>query len=564
MENDSRFIEQAEYIPTSDFIEWSSEHPNEDFILKKLTQAGAKLLTGPRGCGKTTLILKAYNKLCQKNSKGAFPVYVNFKASLKLEPAYRSKANGGFWFSQWMYLKIYEGIYRSLDDLEKKISDINLTFPKKKVEKLISLLELGEIDRVKDQSLELTVYELEDDIDKVMESVKKSRCVLLLDDAAHAFSPEQQHDFFEFFRKIKSRSISPKAAIYPGVTNFSPTFNIGHDAEEIDAWVNPEEDDYFWFMQTMLARRLPTEVYEKLSKDSSLLKSMCFASFGIPRILLNMARNFYIETENDGVINYEIKFTRRNLLKQIKVSYDSALAIYSSLSQKLPTYKNYIDEGLSVYNRAIDLVKVYNRDKDIHRKSITLAIKKDISSDLRKILGFFQYAGMASHKGQVSRGVKGVFELYILNLSALIDNNAILAAKAFKTDDLATALANRNAHEFTRTQSISLLPISEGPIRLSMPPCQACGAERSHEEARFCHNCGAPLKAASIYENLVGKDIEVLTLTSKRINAIKDHSSIRTVKDILYDIDHKELRSVPQIGEHWASKIYYLAEEYIS
>jgi predicted AAA+ superfamily ATPase len=86
MEHDSRFIEQAEYIPASDFIEWSSEHPNEQAILKKLSQGGAKLLTGPRGCGKTTLMLKSYNQLLSKSRAGAFPIYVNFKSSLKLEP----------------------------------------------------------------------------------------------------------------------------------------------------------------------------------------------------------------------------------------------------------------------------------------------------------------------------------------------------------------------------------------------------------------------------------------------------------------------------------------------
>ena len=171
---------------------------------------------------------------------------------------------------------------------------------------------------------------------------------------------------------------------------------------------------------------------------------------------------------------------------------------------------------------------------------------------------------MASHKGQVSRGEKGVFDLYTINLAALIDNNAILAAKAIKTDDLANALVNRNAHEFTRTQTSFLLSIKENTIKLSLPPCQKCGAERSSEEARFCASCGAPLKVASIYEELIGKGISVLPLTETRITAIEKHSNIRTVRDILYDIGHKELRSVPQVGMYWASRIYYLAEEYIS
>jgi energy-coupling factor transporter ATP-binding protein EcfA2 len=563
MENSGVFIEQAEYIQPSDFVEWSSDHPDEDNIIKKLTQSGAKLLTGPRGCGKTTLMLKAYNKLSKKGASGAFPIYVNFKSSLKLEPIYKSKANGGFWFSQWMYLKIYEGIYSGFTNMgfsEQLNLSVKLDFAKK----ILGLLELGEIAKAEKEGLELTTYNLEDDINYVISLTNKTRCVIFLDDAAHAFSPEQQHDFFEFFRKIKNRRISPKAAIYPGVTNFPPTFNVGHDAEEINAWVNPEGENYMWFMTTMLSRRLPQEVYERLTKEDSLLTIMCYSAFGIPRILLNMVRSFYTEEEIDNSIKYNISFNRTKLLAQVKDSNKSALAVYSSLEKKLPTYINYVEEGDVVFNKIIDLIKIYNKDKNIKRKSISIAIKKELSSDLKRILGFFQYAGLASHKGQISRGEKGVFEIYIINLAALVDNNAILASKATKTDDIAIALKSRNAHEFTRTKSDYLVP-EDGPVlKLKMPACQNCGAERSNDEARFCSNCGSPLKTASIYDELVNEKIDVLPLTTTRIEAIKSKSGIRLVRDILHDIGHKELLSVPQVGSHWAAKIYYLAEEYIS
>ena len=563
MENSGVFIEQAEYIRPVDFIEWSSDHPNENDIIKKLTQSGAKLLTGPRGCGKTTLMLKAYNKLSKKGSNGAFPIYVNFKSSLKLEPVYKSKANGGFWFSQWMYLKIYEGIYNGFTDLGF-LNKLNLSVDLDLAKKILGLLELGEIDKAEKEGIELTTYDLEDDINSVISLTSKSRCVILLDDAAHAFSPEQQNDFFEFFRKIKSRKISPKAAIYPGVTNFPPTFNVGHDAEEINAWINPEGEDYMWFMTTMLSKRLPQEVYEKLTKEDSLLTIMCYSAFGIPRILLNMVRSFYSEEETDSSVEYEISFNRTKLLNQVKESNKSTLSVYTSLEKKLPTYINYVEEGNEVFNKIIDLIKAYNKDKAVERKSISIAIKKELSSDLKKILGFFQYAGLASHKGQVSRGEKGVFEIYIINLAALIDNNAILASKATKTDDIAIALKSRNAHEFTRTKSDYLVPENGLALKLKMPACQKCGEERSNEEARFCFNCGSPLKAASIYEELVNEKIDVLPLTPIRIKAIKSNSGIKLVRDILHDIGHKELLSVPQVGSHWAAKIYHLAEEYIS
>lgn len=90
----------------------------------------------------------------------------------------------------------------------------------------------------------LTISILEEGIKKILEKTNMSLCSLLFDDAAHAFSKEQQNDFFEFFRNIKSRMILPKAAIYPGVTDFSAVFHVGHDAEEVDVWIKTTDNEY--------------------------------------------------------------------------------------------------------------------------------------------------------------------------------------------------------------------------------------------------------------------------------------------------------------------------------
>ncbi|KHD07864.1 hypothetical protein PN36_21870 [Candidatus Thiomargarita nelsonii] len=54
------------YIDEATFLKWSLEQPDENTIIRKLSQGGAKLITGPRGCGKSTLMLKTFHKyLCQ-------------------------------------------------------------------------------------------------------------------------------------------------------------------------------------------------------------------------------------------------------------------------------------------------------------------------------------------------------------------------------------------------------------------------------------------------------------------------------------------------------------------
>ena len=94
----------------------SAAHPDEDSIIRRLSVGGAKLLVGPRGCGKTTLMLKAYYGLLRNPAATTLPVYINFKLSLKLEPLYLKTPNATFWFRQWLTLKIYEGVLKAVSD----------------------------------------------------------------------------------------------------------------------------------------------------------------------------------------------------------------------------------------------------------------------------------------------------------------------------------------------------------------------------------------------------------------------------------------------------------------
>ncbi|MNC59775.1 hypothetical protein D3C75_1096060 [compost metagenome] len=97
-----------------------------------------------------------------------------------------------------------------------------------------------------------------------------------------------------------------------------------------------------------------------------------------------------------------------------------------------------------------------------------------------------------------------------------------------------------------------------------MPPCNICKTPRVSENAKFCSNCGAVLKEASVFENIINQDINVLPITKARAENIKKHSNIRTVKDILMDHDNSELQSVAMIGPHWCQRIKSYAEEVIA
>lgn len=551
------FTEQAEYIDSANLENWHIEHPNEKLIMKKLCQGGAKLLTGPRGCGKTTLLLKAYNEM--RHRKDVFSVYVNFKTSLKIEPLYRKNTNGSYWFNQWLFLKIYKGIFKSLRDYE--IADsIDLVFNEKDIDSYINKIELGIVDEISTVNELLSISILEDEIKKILNVSGMSSCVLLLDDAAHAFSKEQQYDFFEFFRNIKSREISPKAAIYPGVTNFSASFHVGHDAEEINVWIKVTDDDYIEFMTKLLQKRFPVEIFLQLTKDKDLLNLICYSSFGIPRALLNIVHNLWKEKKS-----VEIDCSRNGILKSIRQVNGLFMNIYKSLEEQLPIYKEFVKKGDGIYETLLESLKQYNKEKDFFNQAVEVGIKKPIPVELDKVFNFLQYAGLLMYARELSRGENGRYAIYIINYGFLIEKNVFGGRTNIKNVELATALKTRNMHEYKRFTVESLL--GEGDIRdifpFSLPPCPKCHTPRISADTKFCSECGEKLVTPSLFEGLVNNDISILPLTPSRVETIKQSSKIRTIRDILMDTDHRELRSVPGVGPYWTNKISSYAEEYI-
>ena len=551
----SVFEERAENLSADELMKWSTTTPRDREILVKLTGPGTKLLTGPRGSGKSTLLRRAFYELL--DSGAALPVYVNYAQSLALEPLFHRRADALKLFRQWVLLKVVVGLHSGMmdhgvdipSDLHKLAAD---------AESFINELQRGE--EPGEDSPSLGPHELLGRLEAWTKYFGFRRCVLLLDDAAHAFSPEQQREFFEIFRELRSRCVSAKAAVYPGITAYSANFHVGHEAELVEAWYRPDDPHYLDTMRELVRRRLPTEYAARLAGREELIDFLALASFGLPRGFIVMLSQLL------GVEEVERQLpTRRSAEEAIAAHAGSVEDIFRSLGDKLPRFTHFVEVGMELDRALLRTLSNYNRSRPVQAKAVSVGLRDPLGPELHRMLAMLEYAGVVRAVDTVSRGVKGVFHRYTVHYALVIRDNGLSLGRSFAVGAILEALKTRDAHSFVRATPSRILGADfASRCTLDLAPCQHCGAARLSEEARFCMKCGRELQNASIYEELLRAPLTKLPLTQNKKDGLLQHTAIRTVQDILLDDESTQIRSVPRVGPVWAARIRLAAEEFVS
>jgi hypothetical protein len=260
------------------------------------------------------------------------------------------------------------------------------------------------------------------------------------------------------------------------------------------------------------------------------------------------------------------KPTRRRAEQAIAIHAESVRNVFRALRLQLPRLKHFIDVGLELERAMAMNLRLFNQLKKPGRtKTTQVGIADPVAPEIKRILAMAEYAGILRQMGTVSRGSKGVFHKYSLHAAIVIVENSLSLGKSYALEDLVASLSQSSAHAFTRTRVSTLLG-TEAVDRctIDLAPCQKCGTERPSEDAKFCMACGAELKNVSVYEELVNASIDNLPLTQRKLDGILEHTSIRTVQDILLDEDSKEIRKVPYVGPVWSARIRNAAQEYVS
>lgn len=553
LDADAVFEERAENLTDEQFSEWTFVSDFEERVLRQLTSSAPKLLVGPRGCGKSTLLRLAYDRI---QSQGRdLPIFVNYGKSMFLEPAFTVRTDADAFFQDWLVARIAVAAGEALDTANMPEGLRQLE------EHCREFIGRAETDP-KAQRLKLPGPTLLSALlSQWAEDAGKGRVVLLLDDAAHAFVPEQQRIFFEFLRSLRSPTVTFKAAVYPGVTHFSPNFNVGHDAKAVVAWVGTDTADYLEFMRQLLDKRLPDRGGVAISDD--LVDFFAVASFGIPRTFMSMVESYIDQKPKPARV-------AQAATAIINIHADQTEKLYDQLATKLPTFSRYVAAGDTVRRNMLAQVEKLNRGRSAHDSAreqvVEIAVKQPLDAKLVTILSLLEYAGLVRQTNEtVSLGNAGTFTKVAIHSGLLLAHNAVSFRQNPTISERARAAMRQSRQSsFKRVAADVLLDKETAEnCRLQVGACPRCGTPRQVEGARFCTNCGQELVDESRYAALVQANIEALALTPKKLTALRQQG-FHTVDDILRDRGMSEMQKANRIGGHWSRRIYSLAEEYVS
>lgn len=547
------FEERAENLTDEQFVNWTYVSSFEEGVLRQLTSSAPKLLVGPRGCGKSTLLRLAHDRI--RDVKRDLPVLVNYGKSMFLEPAFTLRTDADAFFQDWLVARIAVGAAEALDQDKCPAALRDLSQSCK--EFIASAESDPRTERLRLPGPTL----LSSLLSQWASDAEKGRVILLLDDAAHAFVPEQQKIFFEFLRSLRSPTVTYKAAVYPGVTNFSPNFNVGHDAKAVVAWVSTDTPEYLTFMRGLLDKRLPNRGGVAISDD--LVDLFAVASFGVPRTFISMVENYIDQRPNPARV-------AQTATTIINVHADQTVKLYDQLATKLPTYSRYVEAGDTVRRNMIAQLQQLNRGRTAtdtaREQAVEVAVKQPLDAKLVTIFSLLEYAGLVRQTNEtVSLGESGTFTKVAVHSGLLLAHNAVSFRQNPTIHERARAAMRQSRQSsFKRVSASSLLDRETAAgCQLQVGACPRCGTARRIEGARFCSNCGHELVDESRYAALVRTSIDALGLTDKKKESLRAQG-FHTVEDVLRDRGRVELQKANRIAERWSQRIYSLAEEFVS
>jgi hypothetical protein len=264
------------------------------------------------------------------------------------------------------------------------------------------------------------VEAFKDAIEDLCESLGISRLVLLFDEAAHIFRPEQQRQFFTLFRDLRSPYISCNAAVYPGVTMYGPSFQPAHDATIIELNRDVMDGDYRNSMREIVAKQADADLIADMARQGENFNALAYAVAGNPRLLLK-------------TVALAPKLNSTQVTSVLKEFYRTDIwAEHSELAERYAGHRALVDWGRSFVENSVipDTIQKNNQwlEQGKNESTCFFWIHRDAPAAVKESLRLLAYTGIVT-KGDsgivATRGELGT--RYSVNLGCLVapDSNPI-------------------------------------------------------------------------------------------------------------------------------------------
>jgi hypothetical protein len=449
----TEFFYRTEDIKPEEISTYFVETKRDREILTALKARNPVVLAGSRGVGKSFLLRVAQSELLACVAKDRIlPVYVTFSRSSLINTTDPGQ------FEHWMLARICARIVRDLSTNgllgANPISIAILTgqgstaSTPTKIERIADAFEESWKQPATNVDLEglPSIEAFRDAIEDLCNSLGLSRLVLLIDEAAHIFLPQQQRQFFTLFRDLRSPYITCKAAVYPGVTSYGDTFQPVHDATMLALDRNVLDSEYIENMREIVVKQAHSDLISEIARHGENFAILAYAATGNPRVLLK-------------TLNRTKRVTNQAVNETIREYYRVDIwAEHSTLPEKYAGHRTLIDWGRNFIEREVlpDLYKrknsAFSQNGDFagvetHQRSTSFFwIHRDAPQPVKEALRLLAYTGIVSEHASGIRATRSeVGTRYLVNLGCLFALEATPTKTAFQ---IAKNLDPRRMSEF--------------------------------------------------------------------------------------------------------------------
>lgn len=425
------FFFRTEDIRPDEVGQYFVESRKDREIVATLKNRNPTILVGSRGVGKSFLLRVAQKELLDQFERDrVFPAYLSFVKSSLLQ------SNDPDQFKHWMLARISGSVVRALlkagllgvlprSARQLAGGDITDAQPTR-IETVAETYEDSWRNRkaAVDGSHVPTVDDLKEALEDLGAELNISRFVLLIDEAAHIFVPEQQRQFFTLFRDLRSHCITCNAAVYPGVTSFGATFQPAHDATMLSVDRDVLASDYVDNMREIVEKQADAAVLKNIAQNGRNFATLAYAASGNPRLLLK-------------TLAASPKVNSTQINETVREYYRSDIwAEHSTLADKYSGHREVIDWGRQfVEAQVLPDMKAKNDQYLVADKgtSAYLWIHRDAPAVVKEALRVLSYTGVLTEQApgiKASRGEIGT--RYVVNLGCLFSLESAPAASSFE------------------------------------------------------------------------------------------------------------------------------------